>query len=90
MISKSILKQVSVFSLEGHLSFAIDRVGIACYLDGQRWRGRSFRLLRDVREELLARRVIKRLNGRLVAQLMPTFTISLGHEHGADGSCTGS
>jgi hypothetical protein len=83
------LKQVSAFPLEGHGSFGIDRVGISCYLDGHRWRSRKVRLLREARERLQAQGAIKRLDGRLVAQLTPAFTISLGHEPGADGSCTG-
>lgn len=88
-MSKSILKQASVFPLDGHLNFGIDRVGICCYLDGHRWRTKTFRLPRETRETLLAQGAIKRLNGRLVVQLTTTFTISLGSEPGADGSWTG-
>ncbi len=37
----------------------------------------------------MERNAIKRVDGRLVAMVTPTFSVSLGHDAGGDGSCTG-
>ena len=83
-----VLRQVAVFAPDGHTRFGIDRVSIACYLVRSR-HARYLRLLPEAHERLAKQKAIKRINGRLVAQLTPTFSVALGHEVGADGSCTG-